>query len=88
VNQTSRYLHRQLNDDGVVFYLSTTKPLIEKAGFTRDKPPYAQMVRGPNTEARVIFCKNLVDSNDKMNNIIFLMRVPSNFTITKQRATG
>jgi len=64
-------MHRQLKDDDAEFSLSTTKSLIEKAGFTSDKPRYAQMVRGPNTEARVLFCKNLVDSNDNMNDIIF-----------------
>jgi hypothetical protein len=70
-NQSSRDIHKLLKIDGANVSLSTTKIIIKEAGFTNDRPRYANMVKNQNKPPRVDFCRMLIENNDTMDDIIF-----------------
>ena len=69
--QSSRDIMRRLACRGTNASKSTVKKAIKAAGFTATKPRYCQMIRAPNKEKRVEFCKQLLDTNDNFNDVIW-----------------
>ena len=57
--------------NGCNISMSTVRRVIDVAGFVATKPRYCQLIREPNKEARVAFCKALVDMDEQFEDVVF-----------------
>ena len=60
-----------LHDRGIDVSKSTAKKAINAAGFTYSTPRYCSMIRDKNKEKRIEFCRDLIEANDDLGDIIF-----------------
>ena len=51
--------------------MSTARRVIDFAGFLATKPKYCQLIGEPNKEARVEFCKALIDIDEQFEDVVF-----------------
>ncbi|KAH3774407.1 hypothetical protein DPMN_175789 [Dreissena polymorpha] len=70
-HQSATDLHKALKRDGADLCLNTVRKAIRAASYTYENPWYAHMVKDANKGPRVVFCRQLIDANNPMNDIIF-----------------
>ena len=70
-NSSARDVLRELNTNRCNISLSTARRVIDVAGFVATKPRYYQLIREPNKEARVAFCKALIDIDEQFEDVVF-----------------
>jgi len=80
---SSRDVQRVLKEKNVNAGLTTVRKAIDAAGFVSSKPRYCQLIRDVNKAKRIDFCKELITSDEKFEDVIFtdvVMKHPSNCT--------
>ena len=68
---SSSDVRRRLCSHSTILSRASVKRAIGKAGYVNSKPRYCQLIRHVNMEKRVEFCRSLIESNDRLENIIF-----------------
>jgi transposase-like protein len=68
---SSRDVQHVLKERNVNAGLTTVRKAIDVAGFVSSKPRYCQLIRDVNKAIRVDFCKELITSDEKSEEVIF-----------------
>ena len=68
---SAREVRRILEEHGTVISLATVKRVIYAAGYCASRPRYCQMIREPNKVKRVEFCQELINADEKFDDVIF-----------------
>ncbi|KAK3107688.1 hypothetical protein FSP39_019917 [Pinctada imbricata] len=69
--QSSTDIQKHFQDRGTNVSKSTIKRAIAAADWTHSKPRYCSMIRDVNKQKRVEFCKELISTNDSLENVVF-----------------
>ena len=68
---SARELKRKLERQGRELSLNTVRRAVRATGYCASQPRYCQMIREPNNQKRAEFCSNLINADERFDDVIF-----------------